>query len=517
MSEFLAIANCRVSSDEQLKNNSLKRQRESIFAAADKLEVEIPSDGWWSGSVSSKRGSNLKRKDIVEMLAYCKKHPKIKYLIVDEPDRFMRSIDEAIYLEMEFKLLNVRVWYACDDELNNDDMSAKLMKFMKYFVAEGSNEERQRKSIAGQVSALMNGRYPFSPKPGYRKGYVSGVQEVDELRGPALRRILIDIAIGNMTPSHALVALNKSDFTRNNSQYKMDKFRKIITDPFYAGIVEIDKQVKFRNENGLHEPLITKEQHEELVRIMTVKKKNQSGPRKNGNPLFPLNNIVSCSLCIDKSNGRYVGFKHDNGKNHKRVYEKYKCRGCGRYVSREELHARVKGCIDSMEISQKGSSDLVDALNVVWKQREGQAAQDTVRMQHTIKTLSDGIRRQVDAAIDPSNAAIKDDILLSIAKKKVEVEGLESQVSQLNASSTSDRDRFLRFALNFVTNMSDDFFDISHDNRLRCKQLIFPSGFYVDGKNKVYTPEISLLYRLAGKKKDTEVSEKSLLVRVKRL
>ena len=146
--QILAIASCRVSSDEQLKNNSLNRQRDNVIAAANKLGVDFAEGGWWSGSVSSKRGSNLGRKDIREMLALCDKNKLIKYLIVDEPDRFMRSVDEAIYIEMEFKLRGVKVWYASDDTLNTEDMTAKLMKFMKYFVAEGSNEERQRKSMA---------------------------------------------------------------------------------------------------------------------------------------------------------------------------------------------------------------------------------------------------------------------------------------------------------------------------------------------------------------------------------
>jgi hypothetical protein len=52
---------------------------------------------------------------------------------------------------------------------------------------------------------------------------------------------------------------------------------------------------------------------------------------------------------------------------------------------------------------------------------------------------------------------------------------------------------------------------------LRCKQVIFPAGFYLDANKKVYTPEISPLYRLASNKKDLPATEKSLMVRVKGL
>src|SRR4051812_48284447 len=116
--QMLALALCRVSSIEQLENNSLNRQREAVLKAAEDIGVIIPDDCWWSGSVSSKQGTNVNRKDLQQMVERCKKDKRIKYVIVDEPDRFMRSIDEAAYFEVIFKGLGVTVWYASDPELN---------------------------------------------------------------------------------------------------------------------------------------------------------------------------------------------------------------------------------------------------------------------------------------------------------------------------------------------------------------------------------------------------------------
>ncbi|HEU5187955.1 MAG TPA: recombinase family protein [Candidatus Saccharimonadales bacterium] len=160
----LAIATCRVSSIEQLDSNSLTRQLESVTKASEYLNAPIPKDGVWSGSVSSKSGRNYSRKDLNEMLAYCKKNPRIKYLIVDEIDRFMRSIDEMFYFEVLFReSVGVKVWYAEDPDLNSDDPFTKLRRAMEAFKAEGSNLERQLKSIKGQKAAIEEGRWPFSP------------------------------------------------------------------------------------------------------------------------------------------------------------------------------------------------------------------------------------------------------------------------------------------------------------------------------------------------------------------
>ena len=157
----LDIANYRVSSDEQLLNNSLVRQEQSVTKAASELDVDIVR--YWSGSVSSKKGLNVDRRDLQEMLDECKRNTKIKYAIFDELDRFMRSMLEIGYFLVQFKQLGVRVVFASQPNLKTDTAADTLLLMLEAFKAEGSNEERQRKSIAGQTTALKEGRYTFNP------------------------------------------------------------------------------------------------------------------------------------------------------------------------------------------------------------------------------------------------------------------------------------------------------------------------------------------------------------------
>ena len=107
--------------------------------------------------------------------------------------------------------------------------------------------------------------------------------------------------------------------------------------------------------------------------------------------------------------------------------------------------------------------------------------------------------------------------MASITKKKSEIVELEDELANLTSNADNDKEQFLRFAFSFVENMSSQFLELSQENRLRCKQVVFPAGFYLDANNKVYTPEISPLYRLVTNKKDLSVTEKSLLVRVRGL
>lgn len=305
---------------------------------------------------------------------------------------------------------------------------------------------------------------------------------------------------------------------KGHSFYKMDKFRRIATDVYYAGGIAIDKQVKVYNLNGLHEPLITIDQHHELVRIFECKQKNQAGPRKNGNPKYPLNNIIHCDVCEGKQYNRIVGVDITNGKS-PRLYEKYRCRACKRALSRDEMHEKITKQLRSNPITEAGVADLTKALDIVWKRRESENQQEAVRLQHKLTSLQDAISKQVEAATDPENASIKTDIMVIIAKRKQEAQDIEDQLHKLTQKAEDDYERFLKFAYGFASDMSQKFLDpqTSQENRLRCKQIIFPAGFRLDADKNVYTPEISTLIRLVGNKKARTNDVQAHLVRVKGL
>lgn len=515
----LAIALCRVSSYEQLKNNSLATQQGNVFEAAEKLSVTIPRDGIWAGQVSSKKGVNYNRKDLLQMFEYCKKNKRVKYLIVQEVDRFMRSPDEQTYWWVRFWYeLKVRIWFADKPELNEDTHIASLLRYMEGWRAGGSNEERISKSINGQTAALKAGRYPFHPKAGYMRGMQLGVPDIHPVRGVALRTVLARTAEHVITPTQGLIELNKSEYTLERAPLKMDKFRKIATDPFYAGIVEIHKQVDVRNEVGKHEPLITLDQHFELVRIFDNKKKNQIGPRKNGNPKYPLNTITMHDTCLNQKNkGKFVGYDHGNGKNPDLVYEKYRCRTCGFYLERTELHQKVLQQFENNPITCEGTKHFLASLDIVWKKKEAQARQDSLRLSQNIASLNDDISSRAIAAIDPANLPIKAEILANIEKMKEQVEELGNELSALTIKMDADKDRFLKFAFNFIDNMGEQFLTITPENRAKCKEIVFPAGFYMDAHKNVYTPEISPLIRYATNKKDAEASDLVQMVRVRGL
>ncbi len=521
--QYKAVALCRVSSLEQLQNNSLSSQKDNVLKAAEFLNVIIPHDGVWAGHQSAKKGMNYNRKDLLEIYEFCRRHKDVKYLIVQEVDRFMRSPEEQTYWYVRFWYeLGVQVWFADKPELNENSHNASLFRFLEGWRAGGSNEERITKSINGGTKGLEQGRYPFAPKPGYMKGRVSGVPDVHPVRGPALKRVLVSMADHGVDPTQALKDLNSSEFMQGGrAHYKMDKFRLYATSPFYAGIVEVNKQIRVRNEFGLHEPLITIEQHKKLLEVFNNKPKYQKGPSRDGNKSYPLASLVTCLPC--ESNGvkncRFSGVSLKNGKPYSKVYEKYRCNSCNRYISKDELHTQVGNALKPFTFKDSSRRSLMLSLLNIWKTEEKTISQDISRLSANITNLTKMIRLKVAAAVEDSNITIKEDLLNQIEEHKCDIKKIERKISDLETLTSANKEHFLDFAFDFLGNINDTFIktDMSKTQRTLCKDLLIPGGFYVDADNRVYTKEISPIYTLKINKKDTEVSDLARMVRVRRL
>ena len=510
-----AIALCRVSSDEQLKNNSLARQNEAVMKMAERLNVKIPQHYVWSGSVSSKRGQNMKRKDLNEMYNVCKRDKTIKYVIVDEPDRFMRSIDEAFAWEAKFRELGVKVMYT-DEQLNGDDLYAKLQRFIKYFQAEGSNEERINKAISGHKKALRDGRYTFQPPIGYKKGSVSGIHEVDPDFGPYLRIALVSIAEGTMTIKEAMNWYNETCpriASGKHCKVTMDKWRKWIMNPYYAGIVEMNKKIKARNENGAHEPLITKVQHEQILDAVSMKKKLHKGPMKFGNPRFPLNRILICEECYraGKKPCKFTGYDNKNGKTEK-IYSRYFCRCCHKALSRDEVHEQVRMLIDRLDFSDEGRTAVEKALRNIWKEEE-KALRTILKIDKTnLARMKELETKLVDEIVDASGSASKCSFEKRLEKVVDEISDLEGKIKMREAELEAGREKFLSFALKYIDHMGEHFLELPLEDVEVCKTILFPGGFWMDSKKRIYTPEISPLYRERALKIGVNSPKKSLMV-----
>ncbi len=457
------------------------------------------------------------------MLDYCKKHKKVKYLLVSSPDRFMRSIQEASYFEVTFRLIGVEIYYTDDESLNGCDAMTKFRRMTKYFEAEVGNEERTRKSLINTEASLKAGRTPYPPKFGYKRTFTPGmhIPNDDYNLATTLGDIMSRIADGSLSVSGGLKELNQSDyFTRgNHSVYRMDKWKKVLSDPYYAGCVEGKKQVQHFNPNALHQPLITKEQHKRIVNILGGRKKCHAAPRENGNTHYPLNCIMLCEECHRAEvaaghigihdHSKFCGYISSNGKGNK--YDVYGCRKCRKRISRQEAHKAVQEQIAQFDLSNVGRKRILKQLEIVWKDEERMRKTEISQLLHQKPSLEHAKSEQVRTLCQISDPDVRSEVEAAIKQTKRVLDGVTAKLSNLQNKTELDKKDFMKFALELIDNLAEHFFDLTLEEVKRCERLLFPGGFLVTTDKKVRTPQISPFYRGRTTKKDLPKSEKSFM------
>lgn len=494
------IALCRVSTSKQrLEGNSLSAQEKRIREVATTLfDTEIMKI--WSLDISSRKGKNYKRVDLIEMLAYCKQNKKIKYLFVDEHDRYMRSVDEYYMWKGRFyHEVGVTLVIATKPELALSPNTASMaLEFFGIWQGEANNEDRIKKVTDKMQARVEAGYFPGKPHRCYQRSLTRGLHEPLEPQWSLMKSAISKLIYDKYTLHQALRWLNDRNFSDNPKGLDLNKFKRMLTDPYYAGITKMSTWDVVGK--GLHKAMITDQEHELLVQIVSGIEKKFT--KQKHNPNFPMSNFVICQNCFEsnRKNGRLVGYRNHNGKNPeaRRYYERYMCRSCKLGLTKEDLHQQVNSVINATKLSDSARSELKEAMRIVWDRR------------NTDKTnVQDETNKKIDALISEKDTLVRsigtapeltNEIMQAVIKIKSEIESLTNSVSDTN--SNDDFLKFVDFSLDYVEDLNSNWWDLTPDRRLRCEQLAFPDGIFLDRYKIVSTPTISPIYLFKTMKKE---------------
>lgn len=501
-----AIALYRVSTYKQsIEGHSLDAQEMKVAYAAEYHNAEIVRH--WRIDVSSRAGKNLQRQDLKEALAYCRAN-KIAYFIIDEVDRFMRSIKEYYWYQIEFERCGVKLIFASQPELNDDGQFAKLRELLAIYEAEASNAERSRKTNDKMMARVAAGYYPGRTKPGYKESDTPGLHVPSESRWSLLRQAFIDVLSGVPLKEANQLLNDKGYKTPSGNRMDLYNLKKILVDPYYCGTIRMSTWPL--NPHGLHKAMITEDQHEVMLQIVLGTKYKR---RHKVNPDFKLSNKMECTECLeeDAKFPRLVGYVHHNGKagDKRKFYNRYKCRGCGANVLRDNLHKAVSEELLHVRIDEERRDDFLAALRSVWHEDESDSILRLKTLQKRLEQLKDSKNRLVIQSTTGTIA--EEDIRDALSEIKSEINNVEQEIGSVK-DIEKDFIEFVKFTMKTIDELQDVFWKLDDEHMGWCKQLLFPEGFSVSRNKKVYTPVLSEFYRLANTQKDPEGSQKSVLV-----
>lgn len=426
----------------------------------------------------------------------------------------MREIDVFYYYIVQFRMINVVVHFAAPEQadLNANDQLGALKRFLAIYEAETDNVERSNTTTSRMKSRVREGYYPFNVKQGYIKSDTPGVHIPDPVRFPALQNAVQEILAREFTPGEALKRLNDSGYlTPSGKPLRIDKFKAILTDPYYAGINAIKGWEP--QENALRQPMFSKDDLAELTMIVEGRRTRYA--RKKHNPDFPLANRLQSADC--DHGGKFAGFFKVNGKRNGWKAPKYRCRGCRREYNRDLLHEALGDHMDRLELSSDTRAKLLEAIKAIWGTKQKAQLTEVKHLQAQLVKHNQAKSELIQAIASPSNAAIRDDLRAEVARLKGEIACTEAEIADAQDIET-DLIEFARFALTYLANLKDNYWNLSHEEQVWCEQMLFPAGIYVDGDVKVHTPEISALFSLTsqiGNKKEPELASDSLLVELR--
>ena len=500
-----AIALCRVSSKDQTEGHSLDAQQASTQQAADELGVDLVKS--WNIVQSTKKGKNFKRRDLEEMLRFCRRNKQVKYLLLDFANRFGREVEVMIYWKVRFNELGVELFFcsATQRHLNGDGQYAQLMRLLELHNSETENESRAATSMSRMKQRYQQGFYLSHPHAGYRKSETPGIHIPDKPRFDLLQKGSRLIISEQYTPKQAIKWMNDNGYrTSGGRPLDTNHYMEFITDRYYRGKIDIRSEGWPKDVDGLHTPMFSTREHNLLVAALT---KRNPRVRYKHNPAFPMANLARHYECMHV--GKYEKFsghdfnrgKRPNGTPRK-LLPVYDCRDCRRRIRREKLHAGLSEHLESLKFLPDEQS-FKKALIRVWKQQRGSVAQHIATLQNNKQLLEEKIRGTASAyAIEPEGA-IK-------ASLKLVLEDYDAQLKQLNDDIRQAKDvdmesgEFVRFAIDFTANIRDRWWDLSWENHKRGEQVLFNGEIYADNSAIVHTPNLSSIYRLGTNKKALE-------------
>ncbi len=325
------IAYCRKSTDEP------DRQILSIEAQIAELEEHATKEGLKIVSfiTESKTAKEPGREKFAEVLKEIE-DGKADGILSWHPDRLARnSVDggKIIYLLDTGKLLDLKFpsfWF--ENTPQGKFMLNIAFGQSKYYVDNLSENVKR-----GNRQKLRRGEWPNQAPFGYLN--INKKIEVDRKRAKYVQKAFQLFATGGYGYADIRKFFNQNKiFNKSGHELHLDKIKRILTDPFYYGVMKFCGELY----EGKHPPLISKKLFDKCHEVVKLKNRKV----KNNKHLFNFLGLVKCGEC----GGAITAEKHTKfyrRTNRKVDYVYYRCSkkmgACSqKYIDKEEIEEQLK-------------------------------------------------------------------------------------------------------------------------------------------------------------------------------
>lgn len=384
---------------------------------------------------------NFDRPQFNQLLEYVKANKKrIDMLLFTRWDRFSRNQEEAYRMIRLFRNMGIEI-NSMEQPLDLEQPDSKIMLAVYLAVPEVENDKNSIRTKEGMRRAMREGCYVATPPFGYKRHRTAdgkATMVFHEEKAPLLRKAFDEFLKGIYSAEEV-----RKKFYSQGLKISKSNFVLTLRRALYAGKIVIPEWRKEDEEivEGLHEGIITWEEHLEVLRIFKNGKR-QTRKKASRKELLPLRGFLECQQCGSKLTGS-ASTSRANGK-----YYYYHCQhGCKERFRADSANEKFVSLLKGFKIKPEVSRLYYKVIEDVFKTNEvdKQAQLDTIDKE--VNKLYERLEKAQDNLIDE----VIEPRTYKTMKKRYEgkINDLLKQQTELKFADSAFK-KYLNFGLRFL-------------------------------------------------------------------
>ena len=337
----------RVSSKDQEKEGfSIPAQEKLLRGYADDHTMRVV--GEYSDVETAKKAG---RTNFGKMIAYLKKHPECRTVVVEKTDRLYRNLKDWVDLDA----MNLEIHLVKENIVLSEGSRSheKFIHGIKVLMAKNYIDNLSEETKKGMLEKAEQGIWPGAAPLGYRN--VEGphgkrIIDVDPVAGPLVSKMFELYANGDISVK-ALATWAKANglpFKRSHAEVPISSVHRMLCNLLYTGEYTWDGTLY----KGTHPPLVSRELWD---RVQDKMEGRNPYSRHDTKLCFAFSGLVRCGTCIDEggSERRLL-----IGEIQKQKYIYYHCAGCQHqkravYVKEADIDVQMQRALRALHIDDE--------------------------------------------------------------------------------------------------------------------------------------------------------------------
>lgn len=284
----------RVSTDDQVDGFSIEAQLRAGHAKAAAMGYTVAGVFQDLGE-SAKTSKRHEFQRMMQLIRQASKPRRVKAIIIDNLDRFMRNLRELLNFHHELKQLGVRLLSATED-IDTESETGKFLFHIHGMLAERYLDNLSRETKKGLREKAKQGLWVGGICPyGYLRADKDTITPANDASTDAVKTIFTLYETKMYSYARLADAMNeRSDYW--GRRFGVEAVRDIIQNRAYCGYVSSGGA----EYPGKHAPIISEEQWQRCAAIRNARatiKWTAENPRPATNPSSLLIGIGACGCC----------------------------------------------------------------------------------------------------------------------------------------------------------------------------------------------------------------------------